>query len=74
MYPSVGPFIFALHFIVVAAAVLGTLFTTHNPLALLGLYFLPSVPLVPEDGTGISARGEELDDDEPGIGFTAKLK
>ena len=66
MFPSKHPFAIYLQIIVVAVVIIGTLIATSNPLALLGLYFLPQIPIVAPD--------ESDESEETGkIGFTADV-
>lgn len=63
MFPSKHPFAIYLQIIVVAVVIIGTLIATSNPLAMLGLYFLPQIPIV----------SQEEPEETGKIGFTADM-
>jgi hypothetical protein len=74
MFPTRLPWLYVLQILAVLAVIVVTLVLTQNPLALLGLNFLPQVPLVhdPEQ----MARAQILEDnvsDQSRIGFTADI-
>jgi hypothetical protein len=70
MFPSRTPVLFVLIVLSVIAAVTATLCLTHNPLALLGLFFLPEPPVMqdPEQVARIQAIERELEDADGGSG------
>jgi hypothetical protein len=70
MFPSKTPALYVLHMIAVAVIVALTLALTKNPLAILGLFFLPDWPVMqdPEQVERIQDRQRELDDADGGSG------
>lgn len=66
MFPSKFPLLVALQTFLVFVAVVLTLTLTGNPLAIMGLWFLPSAPFVGDP----SGDSEEKD---AAIGFTADV-
>lgn len=75
MIATKHPLLYILIVIGIIATIIVTLFVTHNPLAILGLYFIPQVPVLPNmDHMPLDAYGDDDEDDGGAIGFTAQLK
>lgn len=64
MFPSKLPIPILLHIIGIIAIIIVTLIVTGNPLAILGLFMMPEVPLVAD---------QDEEEREPAIGFHADV-
>ena len=70
MFPSRVPKLYVLHMLIVLAVTALIAILTKNPLAILGLFFLPDWPVMqdPEQVERIQDRQRELDDADGGSG------
>lgn len=64
MFPSKTPVIFVLHMMIVMIVTIAVLAWTMNPLAILGLMFMPSIPMTLPAPERESAIGFTADVDQ----------